>query len=103
MPPRAIGPKRRWEGLDARRIDEDFAERLGLHDTLATNFVTLADLRRTLAGFGRDEFDAGLRRLRLDGSYSLDSHEGLHGSLTPEEREAGVREAGSMLIYVSRR
>jgi hypothetical protein len=69
----------------------------------ATNFVKLADLRRALAEFGRDEFDSGLRVLRLDGEFSLDSHEGLHGSLTPEEREAGVREAGSLLIYVSRR
>jgi hypothetical protein len=69
----------------------------------ATNFVKLADLRRALAGFGRDEFDSGLRALRLGGEFSLDSHEGLHGSLTPEEREAGVREAGSLLVYVSRR
>jgi hypothetical protein len=69
----------------------------------ATNFVKLADLRRALAGFGRDEFDAGLRALRLAGEFALDSHEGLHGSLTPEERDAGVREAGSLLVYVSRR
>jgi hypothetical protein len=69
----------------------------------ATNFVKLADLRRALAVFGREEFDSGLRALRLRGEFALDSHEGLHGSLTPEEREAGVREAGSLLVYVSRR
>jgi hypothetical protein len=69
----------------------------------ATNFVKLLDLRRALAEFSRDEFDAGLRKLRLDGEFSLDSHEGLYGSLTPEAREAGIREAGSLLIYVSRR
>jgi hypothetical protein len=69
----------------------------------ATNFVKLLDLRRTLAEFSRDEFDSGLRTLRLDGEFSLDSHEGLYGSLIPEEREAGIREAGSLLIYVSRR
>jgi hypothetical protein len=68
-----------------------------------TNFVKLLDLRRTLAEFSRDEFDTGLRKLRVDGEFSLDSHEGLYGSLTPEEREAGIREAGSLLIYVSRR
>jgi hypothetical protein len=68
-----------------------------------TNFVKLADLRRMLAGFGREEFDLGLRALRLEGEFSLDSHEGLHGSLTDDERDAGVREAGSLLIYVSRR
>ena len=68
-----------------------------------TNFVKLADLREALANFSRDEFDAGLRKLRLDGVFSLDSHEGLHGSLSHEEREAGVREAGSLLVYASRR
>jgi hypothetical protein len=68
-----------------------------------TNFVKIADLRRALADFGRDEFDSGLRALRLNHEFSLDSHEGLYGALSPEEREAGVREAGSLLIYVSRR
>ena len=68
-----------------------------------TNFVKLADLRHALSEFSREEFDAGLRTLRLDGQFSLDSHEGHHGSLTPEEREAGVREAGSFLVYASRR
>jgi hypothetical protein len=69
----------------------------------ASNSVKLSDLRRALPGFGRDAFDAGLRALRLAGEFSLDSHEGLHSSLTPEEREAGVYEAGSLLVYVSRR
>ena len=68
-----------------------------------TNFVKLADLRHALGGFGRDAFDAGLRALRLGGEFSLDSHEGMHGSLTPDEREAGVREGGSLLVYASRR
>jgi hypothetical protein len=69
----------------------------------STNFVKLSDLRQALANFSRDEFDAGLRGLRMDGVFSLDSHEGLHGSLSHEEREAGVREAGSLLVYASRR
>ena len=68
-----------------------------------TNFVKLADLRHVLSDFDRHMFDAGLRRLRDADEFGLDSHEGLHGTLTPEEREAGVREAGSLLIYVSRR
>jgi hypothetical protein len=68
----------------------------------STNFVKLSDLRRELAGFGREAFDAGLRQLRLGGKISLDSHEGLHGSLSAEDREAGVREAGSLLVYASR-
>jgi hypothetical protein len=69
----------------------------------STNFVKLADLRDALSDFSREEFDAGLRTLRMDGVFSLDSHEGLHGSLSHEEREAGVREAGSVLVYASRR
>jgi hypothetical protein len=69
----------------------------------STNFVKLADLRQALGEFSREEFDAGLRRLRMDGVFALDSHEGLHGSLSHEEREAGVREAGSLLVYASRR
>jgi hypothetical protein len=69
----------------------------------STNFVKLADLRDALSDFSREAFDAGLRKLRMDGVFSLDSHEGLHGSLTHDEREAGVREAGSLLVYASRR
>ncbi len=68
-----------------------------------TNFVKLADLRQLLSEFRRDEFDAGLRELRMTGDFSLDSHEGLHGTLSEKEREAGVREAGSLLVYASRR
>ena len=68
-----------------------------------TNFVKLADLRRVLSDFDRHLFDAGLNRLRDADEFGLDSHEGLHGTLTPEEREAGMREAGSLLVYVSRR
>ncbi len=68
-----------------------------------TNFVKLADLRQLLSEFRREEFDAGLRELRMAGDFSLDSHEGLHGTLSETEREAGVREAGSLLVYASRR
>ena len=91
------------------RPDRDFTsafleafDQLDRHNG-STNFVKLADLRHALSEFGREEFDAGLRQLRVDGVFSLDSHEGLHGSLTPQERDAGVREAGSVLIYASRR
>jgi hypothetical protein len=69
----------------------------------STNFVRLLDMRRTLPGFDRERFDAGLRQLRLDDEFTLNSHEGRHGPLSDEEREAGIREAGSLLVYVSRR
>jgi hypothetical protein len=77
-------------------------ERLDRRNGL-TNFVKLIDLRRELADFDRDRFDAGLRQLRIAREFSLDSHEGLLKPLTPEEREAGIAEAGSLLVYVSRR
>lgn len=69
----------------------------------STNFVKLADLRQLLSEFRREDFDAGLRELRMAGDFSLDSHEGLHGTLSEKEREAGVSEAGSLLVYASRR
>jgi len=72
-------------------------------NTGSRNFVKLADLRRVLSEFSRDEFDAGLQRLRLAREFTLDSHEGLHGTLTMEEREAGVRDGGSLLVYACRR
>ena len=65
--------------------------------------MKLVDLRRELANFVRERFDAGLRQLRIDREFSLDSHEGLLKPLTPEERAAGISEAGSLLVYVSRR
>ncbi len=68
-----------------------------------TNFVKLVELRHVLSDFDRPMFDAGLNRLRDADEFGLNSHEGLHGALTPEEREAGMREAGSLLVYVSRR
>ena len=68
-----------------------------------TNLVKLFELREALSSFGRSEFDSGLRGLRLAGEFSLESHEGRHESLTLEEREAGIHEAGSLLVYASRR
>lgn len=72
-------------------------------DNRATNFVRLLDLRRALPRFDRERFDQGLRQLRLDDEFTLSGHEGRLGPLTDEEREAGVREVGSLLVYVSRR
>jgi hypothetical protein len=88
-----------------RDFTEAFREafdRLDRHNG-STNFVKLSDLRRALPEFGREAFDAGLDALRRDWQFSLNTHEGLYGSLTPEDREAGVREAGSLMIYASRR
>jgi hypothetical protein len=65
------------------------------------NFVSLVDLRRAVP-VDRAAFDTGLHQLRVAGRYSLSAAEGRHG-LSPEEREAGITEDGTLLLYVSRR
>jgi hypothetical protein len=67
----------------------------------AHNFVNLVELRRQMR-LGRQSFDAELRKLRLAGRYTLSAAEGRHGA-SPEEREAGIVEDGSLLLYVSRK
>jgi hypothetical protein len=67
----------------------------------AHNFVSLVELRRQLA-LGRQAFDAELRKLRLAGRFTLSAAEGRHGA-SSEEREAGIVEDGSLLLYVSRK
>lgn len=67
-----------------------------------TNFVKIYDLRQRLDQYSADQFDAGLRTLRLARKYSLDSADGNRVTLTQEQRDAGIREAGSLLVYCSR-
>jgi hypothetical protein len=66
------------------------------------NFVSLADLRRELAGYDRAAVDAELGRLRKAGRYSLAAAEGRRG-LTSAERDAAIAEDGQLLLYLSRR
>lgn len=74
------------------------------HNNGGTNFVTLADIRDALSSlYTRDEFDAALHQLRMDGILSLDSHEGLFGECTPRMDAAAVVESGVRLVYCSRR
>lgn len=82
------------------RFDAAFADldrQKGSH-----NLVSLVDLRRALACFTREQFDAGLRELRLAGRYGLSAAESVHG-VRPEERAAGVEEAGTLLLHVSKK
>jgi hypothetical protein len=65
------------------------------------NFVSLVDLRRAVP-VDRHAFDAGLEVLRRAGRFTLSGAEGRDG-LVPEQREAGIEEDGSLLLYVSRR
>ncbi len=66
------------------------------------NFVSLVDLRKALPECPRDSFDKLLRWLRREQRYTLSSAQSKHG-ITAEEREAGIEEAGSFLLHVSRR
>ncbi len=63
--------------------------------------VSLAELRREL-GVERGLFDRELQRLRRARQYTLQAAEGRH-PLTEEERQAGLLEDGSLLLFVSRR
>ena len=65
------------------------------------NFVSLVDLRREVRA-DRPTFDAGLLSLRRAGRFTLSAAEGRDG-ISPEENLAGIREDGSLLLYVSRR
>ncbi|HVS40570.1 MAG TPA: hypothetical protein VMS17_33750 [Gemmataceae bacterium] len=65
------------------------------------NFVSFVDLRRALP-MAADAFNAELRKLRVAGRYTLSGAEGRDG-LSPEQRQAGIVEDGSLLLYVSRK
>jgi hypothetical protein len=64
------------------------------------NFVSLVELRRALP-VPRAAFDAGLEQLRRQGRYALSAAEGRAG-ITPEERQAGIPEEGTLLLFASR-
>lgn len=63
------------------------------------NFVSLVDLRRELAEFSREVFDAELRKLRIARTFTLSAAEGRHG-ITQEMQAAGILEGDSLLVYV---
>jgi hypothetical protein len=50
----------------------------------------------------RTTFDAGLEELRRAGRYTLSGAEGRHG-VSDAERDAGICEVGTLLLYVSRK
>ena len=85
----------------AEAFDDAFA-RLDASDG-GYNFVKLRHLRLALPQYGRAEFDAGLHTLRLARRYSLMPSEGNGISLSDQEHEAGIQEAGSRLVYCKKR
>lgn len=67
------------------------------------NLVELSALRRALPGFTREAFDLGLRELRKTRQYVLETFEGRHGSLSPEDAAAAIREDGRVFAFAARR
>lgn len=67
------------------------------------NMVELLALRSALPGYSREQFDRGLHDLRRSGEFLLETFEGRHGSLTPEELAASIREDGRVFAYATRR
>jgi hypothetical protein len=84
----------------AKRFDDAFAQL----DRRQGNFnlVKLLDLRDALGDTPREQFDKELRQLRVAGRYGLSGAESRWG-ISQAEREAGIHEAGSLLMLVSRR
>jgi hypothetical protein len=99
VPQQGASPAPRSEEDFARLFDDAFA-RLD-RERGGHNLVSLVGLRQSLP-VSREAFDDGLRGLRRQGRYSLSAAEGRHG-LSPEERQAGLVEDGTLLLYVSRR
>ncbi|WP_437586120.1 hypothetical protein [Sorangium sp. So ce1000] len=67
------------------------------------NYVTLHALRAALPDIPRETFDNELGALRRQRRYSLDPSDGRHHQMAEAEREAGIMEAGNLLVYVARR
>ncbi|WP_437957350.1 hypothetical protein WME76_39480 [Sorangium sp. So ce119] len=72
-------------------------------DAGGLNYVTLRALRAALPDVPRSIFDAELAALRRQRRYSLDPSDGRHHQMADAEREAGILEAGNLLVYVARR
>ena len=104
-PPMIARPHRESMGVEPAEFERDFQrafEQLDLQSG-QHNYVLLHDLRRALPAIPRVEFDERLNDLRRSKRFSLDSDDGRHVRLTPEQLEAGIREANSLLVYVARR
>jgi hypothetical protein len=104
-PPATAAQLRDHTGVEPAEFERDFQtafERLDVQSG-KHNYVLLHDLRRALPGIPRGEFDERLNDLRRNKRFSLDSADGRHVRLTPEQLEAGIREANSLLVYVARR
>lgn len=113
-----IAKSRPWQGKEANeRLDPrssqqpvmgaldqallDAFDFLDSHD--GANYVLVYDLRRALPQVSRSVFDFSLNNLRRMKILTMDSADGRHVRLSDAQRDAGIREAGTNLVYVARR
>lgn len=91
--------------LDHKRFEEEFGkvfdEQFKKGGSLAS--VKLSDLRSRLPHYSREEFDEGLRHLRLQDKFALEPHEGRSGSLSEADRESSILESGQRYYYSRRK
>lgn len=66
------------------------------------NQVSLRQLRDALSEWNREQFDMELHKLRLAGAFYLSGVQD-RGGISPEDQVAGIREAGLLRVYVSRK
>ncbi|WP_437832099.1 hypothetical protein [Sorangium sp. So ce1153] len=103
------GPSRDAPPAPAAAPAVSFADRFDAaftaldRDAGGHNYVTLRALRAALPDVPRAVFDAELAALRRQRRYSLDPSDGRHHQMADAEREAGIMEAGNLLVYVARR
>lgn len=100
---RGLTPEQRTDTAAVKRFDRAYSKSPGAKD----DFVKLADIRARLGGT-RESQDAAIRKMRVSGKYTLDTHEGLHTSPKfKADRErimaAAITERGSRFVYISRR
>ncbi len=88
------------EAPDFAQEFESIFEQLD-RDQGSYNFVTLAELRTSLPGYSREEFDARLRELRQARRFRLSGAEN-RSDVSARQRDAGIKEAGSLLLYAQR-
>jgi hypothetical protein len=93
--------KPQTDGVDFSQAFNEAFDRLRRQRTF--NMVELSALRRALPGFSREAFDLGLRELRESDEFVLESFEGRHGALSPEDIAAAIREDGRVFAYAARR
>src|SRR5262249_11276602 len=86
--------------LDFSRLFDEAFERLD-HERGSDNLVSLVELRRQV-GVDRQTFDSEGQAPAAPGRHRARGAQGRHG-ISAEDRDAGMDEGGTLLLYVSRR